>query len=217
MALNSAYFDAVATTWDDNLKRIEMSTAILKAISESVPLSSVMTVFDYGCGTGLLSVLLSSHVKHITGADSSEGMIRVLQAKITQSKKANIEAVKLDLAQDPVPSNRYHLVVSGMAMHHVGDIRKVITAFYELLLPGGYVCIADLDTEPGIFHDEQAAATVRHLGFNRDDLMAVMSEAGFNDYTSGTAYTMRKIITGGTERDFSVFSITGRKKESRNG
>jgi ubiquinone/menaquinone biosynthesis C-methylase UbiE len=217
MDSSTNYFDAVATTWDDNPKRVEMSRAVAKAISDSVPLSRDTTVLDYGCGTGLLSMLLSSHVKHVTGADSSEGMLRALQAKITQSKTPDIDVIKLDLAQDPVPSSRYHLVVSGMALHHVEDIRKVIAAFHELLLPGGYVCIADLDTEPGIFHEGQVPTTVRHFGFNRDRLMAVMGEAGFRDCTARTAYTMRKPISDGTERDFPVFLIAGRKQGKANG
>ena len=209
--LKNNYFDMAAANWDDNPGRIAMAKAIVGLIKESVSLSPAMDVFDYGCGTGLLSVLLSSGVRRVTGADSSAGMIQALRNKIVRSKIDNMEAVKLDLEQDPVPSSRYHLVVSGMAMHHIGDTRKVILAFYELLHPGGYLCIADLDTEPGVFHDEKAAATVRHLGFERKAVLAIMAEADFVNCKAVTAHTMKKSLADGTRRDFPVFLIIGRK------
>ena len=211
MTSNSDYFDAAASTWDDNPKRIEMSRAIVSAINKTVPLSNKMDALDYGCGTGLLSVLLSSRVGRVTGADSSAGMIRALKNKIAQSKKTNIEAVELDLERDPVPSGRYHLIVSGMAMHHVGDVQKVIRAFHDLLLPGGRLCIADLDAEPGVFHDEKAAATVRHLGFKREDMRISMAEAGFGSINAVTAFTISKPAADGALRDFPIFLVSGVK------
>ncbi|MEI7527567.1 MAG: class I SAM-dependent methyltransferase [Elusimicrobiota bacterium] len=209
--LKNGYFDSAAATWDDNPRRVELSKSIVSAIRKKVPLSPEMDVFDYGCGTGLLSVLLSPQVRRVTGADSSAGMVQALRSKIARSKIDNIEAVELDLEQGPVPSGRYQLVVSGMALHHVGDVRKVLRAFHELLLAGGYACIADLDSEPGNFHDEQAAATVRHSGFERETVMDMMTEAGFSDCGAVTAFTMNKAIADGTTRDFPVFLITGRK------
>ncbi len=211
MTSTNDYFDAAAATWDDNPKRIEMSKAIVGAISRTVHLSNGMDALDYGCGTGLLSVLLSSQVRRVTGADSSEGMILALKSKIAQSKKTNIEAVKLDLEQDPVPPVRYHLIVSGMAMHHVADLPKVMRAFHELLLPGGRLCIADLDAEPGVFHDEKAAATVRHLGFKREDMRKIMAEAGFGGISAVTAFTISKTMPDGALRDFPIFLIAGAK------
>ena len=47
--------------------------------------------------------------------------------------------------------------------------------------------------------------------------MAIMSEAGFSSCAAETAYTMRKVISEGLERDFTVFLITARKKENANG
>ena len=211
MIPNSNYFDAAAATWDDNPRRIEMAKAIVGAVRESVALSHEMDVFDYGCGTGLLSLLLSSQVRRVTGADNSAGMIQALRNKVARSTQNNIEAVLLDLEQDPAPSGRYHMVVSGMAMHHIADVRKIINAFHELLLPGGYLCIADLDSEPGVFHDAKAGATVRHLGFKREAVVAIMAEAGFSGLKAVTAYTIRKTIPDGTERDFPVFLVAGRK------
>ncbi len=211
MTPSNNFFDAAAATWDDDPRRLEMAGAIVRAIREKVSLSTEMDAFDYGCGTGLLSVMFAPLVRRITGADSSEGMIRALRNKISQSKKTNMEAVKLDLEQDPVPAGRYHLVVSGMAMHHIGDVKKVVSAFYELLLPGGALCIADLDTEPGTFHGGGSVATVRHLGFEREAILKVMAEAGFSGCAAATAYTIRKVIADGTEREFPVFMASGIK------
>ena len=47
--------------------------------------------------------------------------------------------------------------------------------------------------------------------------MAIMSEAGFIGCAAETAYTMRKTIAEGTERNSPVFLMTARKQENADG
>jgi hypothetical protein len=88
----------------------------------------------------------------------------------------------------------------------------VLKGFHELLLPGGTLCIADLDSEPGLFHTPEAAASVHHLGFDRRWLRGRLDGIGFGEVRDLTAYTIRKPVEGDGERDFPVFLITGRRR-----
>ena len=54
-----------------------------------------------------------------------------------------------------------------MVLHHVADTEGLLRKFSALLSPNGILCIADLDTEPRLFHDEEAAATV-HISASTD-------------------------------------------------
>ena len=68
-------FDHAAVTWDEKPGRIKLAADVANAILKSVEVHADMDVLDYGCGTGLLTLSLQPHVRSITGADSSHGML----------------------------------------------------------------------------------------------------------------------------------------------
>jgi len=207
----STYFDQAAATWDDNPVRVALMKAVAGALIRQARPTPKTAMLDYGCGTGLISFFLAPHVGTVTAADNSEGMLTVLQQKIEQSGVKTIRAIRLDLERDPLPDERYDLVATNMVMHHVADTLGLLRKFHALLRPGGVLCIADLDTEPGVFHDAQAATTVHHHGFDRQEFKGLMVQVGFCEPRDITAHTIRKPVAGGGERDFPVFLITGRR------
>ena len=147
----ASYFDQAAATWDNNPSRIALMKAVGEAILREVQPATDMSVLDYGCGTGLVGLFLLPHVGSVTGADNSVGMLDVLRQKIRDGGLANMRTVHLDLENDPVPTDRYDLVVSSMTLHHIADPGKVLGACYQLLTSQGILCVADLDTERGSF------------------------------------------------------------------
>ena len=115
------HFDQSAATWDGQPHRIVLMKAIGETILREVQPTKDMDVFDYGCATGLLSLFLLPHVRSVTGADSSPGMLEVLNQKIRDGGVKNMRAIKLNLEHDPVPADRYHMIISSMVMHHVAE------------------------------------------------------------------------------------------------
>ena len=167
------HFDAAAADWDAAPRRVEMTKSVSEAIVRRVRPTRGMDVLDYGCGTGLLGHFLLPHVRSVTGADSSSGMLRVLQEKIKAGGLRHMQTLKLDLQHDAIPDARYHLIASNMVMHHVADIDALLSAFRRMLLPGGVLAVTDLDAEPGTFHDPEAAESVHHYGFDAARLKIV--------------------------------------------
>lgn len=204
----STYFDQAAATWEENPFRVALTQAVVETIVRQVQPTPAMDLLDYGCGTGLISAGLAPHVGTVTAADSSEGMLASLRQKIAQHRLP-LRAVRLDLEHDPLPVERYDLIVTSMVLHHVADPQRLLGDFFALLRPGGAVCVADLDTEPGVFHNAEAAATVHHHGFDRQAFRGWMVQAGFQQVQDTTAHTIRKPLADGQARDFSVFLITG--------
>lgn len=202
------HFDDAAATWDDEPRRIAMMKAVGETILREARPTEDMDALDYGCGTGLVSLFLLPHVRSVTGADSSPGMLDVLQKKLAERGLKTMKTVRLDLERDDLPEERYHLLVTSMTLHHVADTNRVLRAFRKLLLPGGTLCIADLDTEPGIFHTPEAAESVHHYGFDRNDLKERLRQIGFYKIQDVTAHTIRRPVQSGEERDFPVFLIT---------
>lgn len=207
--MQTSYFDKAAAMWDNQPGRIALMKAVGEAILREARPTKEMDVLDYGCGTGLVGLFILPHVRSVTGADNSLGMLDVLRNKIAENGIRHMSAVKLDLQHDPLPAERYHLIVTNMTLHHVADTDVVLKAFYELLLAGGTLCIADLDTEPGIFHPPDAGA--HHHGFDRAELKSRLEQIGFEQIRDITAHTIRRPVQGDSERDFPVFLITARR------
>ncbi len=202
-------FDIEAAQWDANPGRVKLADDVADAINREAAPSRDMDVLDYGCGTGLVTLRLQPNVRTITGADSSQGMLGVLQGKVRSRGLTNVQTWLVDFEKGGRVEGAYHLIVSSMTMHHVKDTGGLIRQWYDVLLPGGQVAAADLDTEDGSFHGDNTG--VFHFGFDRDALKKLMQQAGFHDVRSVTASTMIREIAGGGKRAFPVFLIVGRK------
>lgn len=201
-------FDERASEWDSDPKKVERASVVAEAIRELVPLNRNMKALEYGCGTGLLSFALQSDLGQITLADTSQGMLDVLQEKIASADVTNMYPVRLDLSSDPLPADQYDLTYSLMTLHHIHDVNGILAQFHDLLAPKGYLLIADLDKEDGSFHTDGTADV--HLGFDRDELQKMVEQAGFGNITFSTAYQIKKKI-GNEEKAFPVFLMTAQK------
>ncbi len=198
-------FDEAASTWDDQPGREDRAKAVAQSIREAVPLRLDMAAFEYGAGTGLLGRQLADELGSLTFADASAGMTEVARAKIVElGAEDRMRAVRLDLMTDAVPDERYDLVLSMLALHHVEDVPALLGALHTLLRPGGLVALVDLDAEDGTFHDGDFDG---HQGFDRADLGGWLAAAGFGDVGFRTAYTVTKDVEG-QEQQFPLFLAT---------
>jgi len=202
-------FDQDAASWDDKPARIQLVRDIAEAITAEIKLTPSMDVLDFGCGTGLLTLQLQPFVRSITGVDSSRGMLDVLEAKIKDRKLTNVKTRFLDVESEGRLEGNYHLITSSMTFHHIRNIPAVLNHFHDILLPSGNLCIADLDTDDGEFHDNNDG--VFHPGFDRKNLCRIFEEAGFQNIKYKTAATVTKPGQNGKMREFTVFLMTGRK------
>lgn len=176
--MSSNRFDERAATWDDDPAKVERARAIADRIREVVAPQPGTRLLEYGAGTGLVSQTLRDRVGPVTLADSSRGMLEVLHAKVAAGTIADARVWDLDLGRDPVPDERFDLLVTAMVLHHIPDLQPVLRAFATMLADGGRLCVADLEHEDGSFHDEDFDG---HHGFDRDALAVELEAAGFDE------------------------------------
>ena len=205
--LDATHFDSKARQWDENPVFRERGLKIADAVRKAVPLRRDMSALDYGCGTGLLSFPLKDELGPVLMADNSGGMLEVVAEKIAAQGVSNMTPLKLDLLSDPPPAQRFDLIVTSMTLHHVPDTDHILRVFHDLLHPGGYLCIADLDKEDGSFHGPEVDV---HHGFDRADLSRRAGQAGFADVQFQTVFSIAKEHGTGT-RDYPVFLMTARR------
>ncbi|HPO16828.1 MAG TPA: class I SAM-dependent methyltransferase [Candidatus Hydrogenedentes bacterium] len=202
-------FDIEAAAWDEEPRRVQLANDLFHAINNGVVLTPSMNALDFGCGTGLVTLLLAERTGHVTGVDSSQGMLEVLNAKIQSRQIGNVMAYKADMhLGNTLEKGAYDLIVSTMTLHHIPEIMPLLEQFAKALKPGGHVCLADLDPENGEFHTNTEG--VFHYGFNRLAFQDSLSQAGFCDLSVKTAAEIIKPDKNGNIKTFTVFLATGR-------
>jgi ubiquinone/menaquinone biosynthesis C-methylase UbiE len=203
-------FDKEAAQWDANPGRMKLAHEVADTIIREAKPSRDMDVLDFGCGTGLVTLRLQPLVRTILGADSSQGMLDVLEEKIRIQGIANARTCFVDFKNhDCIEGRGFHLIVSSMTLHHVPDTAGLFAQWHEILLPGGLLCFADLDAEDGSFHSDNTG--VFHKGFDREHLKELLLSAGFQDVHDTTAATMTMDVQEKGKKEFPVFLIIAKK------
>lgn len=196
------HFSEKAKEWDVNEMVVQLSQATSAAILDKIEFNDQMQVMDFGAGTGLITSRVFPHVKHILAVDVSQSMLDQLVAKPEFHGK--VDAICQDITEQPL-AQKFDLIMSAMAMHHVEDTALLLQRFAEHLEPGGQVALADLDQEDGTFHPEDVEG-VYHAGFDQADLKAIMEKNGFENIKFSTAHTVVK-----EDKRYPIFLVTASK------
>ncbi|MFZ6003237.1 MAG: class I SAM-dependent DNA methyltransferase [Actinomycetota bacterium] len=174
-------FDAKAATWDADPAKVARAAAVARCIATAVPVGPSTRLLEYGAGTALVTQALRESVGPVTLADTSTGMRAAMQAKVDSGALVDARIWDLNLELEPPPRDeQFDLIVTVLTLHHVHDLARVLAGFASLLVPGGHLCIADLEQEDGSFH---GADFDGHHGFDRTALASDLANAGFTDTT----------------------------------
>ena len=181
------YFAPKAKDYDKEKRRVDNVANIANAILNKFNLSCDMTLLDFGSGTGLLLERIAPYVGKIIAIDRSSSMNSMLKQK---ELPCEVEIIEKDLAKEQVDI-LVDGIISSMTLHHIRDIDDIFKKFYNLLKPGGFIALADLDKEDGSFHTIDTG--VEHFGFDRDFIVAKAKKAGFVDINIEDASIVKKL------------------------
>nr|MDO9326071.1 class I SAM-dependent methyltransferase [Methanoregula sp.] len=205
------YFDKAAVVWDKDPGRVQMAQTIADTMINSLHPGGTELVMDYGTGTGNIALRIAPHVKRIIAVDSAKAMLEVLKEKLHVDGITTIVPREWSIGGGIADMPRFDLIVSSMTLHHVRDTAAAAKTFHALLLPGGRVAIADLDSDNGEFHE--APGIAEHDGIDRKNLQQVFEQAGFDSVRFSEAATIHKISSRtGKPRDFAIFLMTAERR-----
>ncbi|MFN8259020.1 MAG: methyltransferase domain-containing protein [Bacteroidales bacterium] len=202
-------FDKRAKDWDKDQQKVQRAEILAAEIIKYFSSRPFEHVFEFGCGTGLISYFLRDNFKHFTLADNSAGMIEVVNEKIKNEGLKNMVALHIDLTHQIPEIQKQDLIFAFMSLHHVLDLDEIFDAFYKLLKPGGYLCIADLDEEDGSFHYKHPEFK-GHYGFSRNKIETLYKKHGFDVEHYRIFYTIIKQVEN-TCKDYPLFMAVGKK------
>lgn len=193
-------FDQLAKEYDTN-ERIELAKIISSAVEAECQESQSKTLFDYGCGTGLVGLTLTSLVEHILLIDASEPMLDIVREKIKRTNIHNAEVIHSNFLQNSKTKKADILLVS-LVLLHIPDTKKILKFFYEILNPQGRIILIDFDKNEKINHPKV------HNGFTDLEIKSLLSEVGFHNIKKNTFYHGKNIFM---KEDASLFLATGIK------
>ena len=196
-----SHFDKRAQGWDSGDIRVNGAKTIADAINARITLKENMNIMDFGVGTGLLGFEIATQVKKVYGVDTSTQMLAKLQEK--NSSKINIEPINQDIVKNPL-TQTFDGLVSSMTLHHVEDLQDFFNVIYTNINKNGFIAIADLESEDGTFHSDNAG--VFHFGFEKEELCKIVESCGFKDVKYENINTINK-----SHQDFGVFLLTAIK------
>jgi len=195
-------FKEKAKSYDKEDMAKELSAAIGATILSKISFDNQMHVMDFGAGTGLICSHVVPMVGKITAVDISEAMLEKLVAKPELHEK--VSTVCQDIMANPL-DEKFDLIMSALALHHVEDTSRLIQSFAGHLESGSRLALADLDTEDGSFHPEDMQG-VFHSGFDRDDLKETLEMHSFVNIEFMTAHRFER-----DDSKYSVFLVSATK------
>lgn len=196
------HFAHKSKSWDMNSIIVQNAQGIAELIVKNIKLNKSMELMDFGAGTGLLSYFVAPYVRKIVAVDNSPSMLLEFENKCDDFS-CETEVIEKDLSSETL-DRKFDGIISSMTIHHLEDIDALFSKLYTMLNDGGFIAIADLDSEDGSFHSDNTG--VFHHGFNRETLEKQAKEAGFKDIGFELASTITK-----PHREFTVFLMTGVK------
>jgi predicted TPR repeat methyltransferase len=198
------HFIGMAPEWDKAGMRVNNARNIAAKIRQRFDLTGYEHIMDFGAGTGLLSEGLAPYVQRITAVDYSGAMLEEFRKK---TWPCETEILQIDLSEGSL-DHRFDGIVSSMTLHHIADVPRMIQKFFGMLRPGGFLALADLETEPGDFH--QINAGVEHFGFQPEYFRTLLNQAGFRNVNTERANVIRKEVEG-RMKEFPVFLASAMK------
>ncbi|MEI8658990.1 class I SAM-dependent DNA methyltransferase [Vibrio sp. Hal054] len=138
-------------------------------------------VLDFGCGTGLLTQLISPLAKDIVALDGSEAMIEELDKKELRNVEPVVDHLTRGLvAQHPAFRKQFDLVVASSVCGFVSDFQEVAVIIHSLLDKDGLFVHWDWlvdDSDP-------------EYGLSQSDIESALSNAGFSEVTTSIAFEL---------------------------
>jgi len=146
------------------------------------------SVLDLGSGAGndwFVARALVGETGKVTGLDFTDEMIAKARQNNSKMSYTNVEFVRGDIENMPLPNDSYQVVISNCVLNLVPDKEKAFKEIYRVLKKGGHFCISDIVLE-GVLPPKLQEAAVLYAGcvsgaMQKDEYLGLICQTGFKN------------------------------------
>jgi arsenite methyltransferase len=144
-------------------------------------------VLDLGSGAGndvFVARILVGESGHVTGLDFTDEMLAKANRNNQKLGYTNVEFVRGDIEQIPLPDNSFDVVISNCVLNLVPDKHRAYSEIKRVLRPGGHFCVSDIVLK-GELPDNMREAAALYAGcvsgaLQKEDYLKIIEESGFS-------------------------------------
>lgn len=145
-------------------------------------------VLDLGSGAGADVLISAGRVSpngRAIGLDMTDEMLRLARANATQAGVDNVEFLKGEIENIPLPDSSVDVVISNCVINLSGDKPRVLREAARVLRPGGRFAVSDVIADPDMdeaTRADMAAWTGCIAGaLTREEFADALTAAGLTD------------------------------------
>jgi trans-aconitate methyltransferase len=189
-------WDDYAEGWDADASVQEYANKAFEELLKVINIDG-LSVFDFGCGTGSLTQLISPRVKDIVALDGSSEMINRLDRK----NLGNVSTISGFLTQDLIDShpqlnNKFDLIVASSVCGFLPDYEETLGLLHSRLKNGGVFMQWDW-----LSNDDDS-----EMGFSENRVIKALEKSKFTD-----VYVKKPFEMKSSKGTMEVLMATGRK------
>jgi ubiquinone/menaquinone biosynthesis C-methylase UbiE len=136
--VESASFDSIASVYDET--RIYDETcfnAALDYIVDRFPPLKYPALFEPGIGTGRIAIPFAERGYHVTGADISLEMLKILADKVAgRNPPLPVTYIQQDITSLPYNRGSFDIAIASHIFHVVREWKKAVDEVFRVLKPG---------------------------------------------------------------------------------
>jgi len=147
-------------------------------------------VLDLGSGAGndcFVARAIVGETGKVTGLDFTDAMLTKANENAKKLGFNNVEFVKGDIEEMPLPDNNFDVVVSNCVLNLVPDKNKAFAQILRVLKPNGHFCVSDVVIK-GSLPEKLRDDAVMYAGcvsgaVDIDEYLAIINKQGFKNVT----------------------------------
>ncbi|MGL4495034.1 MAG: ArsR/SmtB family transcription factor [Beijerinckiaceae bacterium] len=174
--LAEAFFARHAADWD-RIRSLHAAEAdVERAVMTAAGDRPIHALLDLGTGTGRMLQLFGGKAARLVGIDTSPAMLQVARANLAKVGLRGVELRQGDIYAPPVERNAFDVVIVHQVLHFLDDPARALREAAAALRPGGRLIVVDF--APHAIEELRETQAHRRLGFRREEIAALMQEAG---------------------------------------
>jgi len=145
-------------------------------------------VLDLGSGAGndcFVARAIVGETGKVTGLDFTEAMLEKANENKQKLGYTNVEFVKGDIEEMPLPDNSFDVVVSNCVLNLVPDKHKGFEQIRRVIKPGGHFCVSDVvikgELPEKLRKDAEMYAGCVSGAIEMDEYLEIIREKGFQN------------------------------------